>query len=223
MRNVIVIAPHPDDETLGCGGTILRHINKGDCVTWVIVTCATEEIGYSKEKIKIREKEIDKVAKMYGFKNTYKLNFTTTDLENIDKREIIKKVSKCIDETNAEIMYVPNWSDVHSDHKIVSEVAISCSKWFRHPTIKEVYFYETLSETEFGINNSVNRFNPNVYININEYIDKKIEIMNVYESEMGEFPFPRSNEAIKALAMVRGATVGVEYAEAFMLLKKIID
>lgn len=223
MKNVVVIAPHPDDETLGCGGTILKHISKGDNVYWVIVTCANEELGFTKEAIENRKKEIEIVSKMYGFKKVYNLSFPTTQLEKVDKRTLVEKISNCILETEANILYIPNWGDVHSDHKVVSEAAISCTKWFRYPKVKTVYSYETLSETEFGINNSINKFNGNVFVNIDEFLDKKIEIMKVFKSEMGVFPFPRSEEAIRALAMVRGSNVGCNYAESFMLLRQIID
>lgn len=223
MKNVVVIAPHPDDETLGCGGTILKNINEGNNVYWVIVTNSSEELGFSKESIDNRKKEIDIVSRMYGFKAVYNLNFPTTKLENIDKSDIIKKISDCIIETNAEIIYIPNWGDVHSDHRIVAEAAISCTKWFRYPSVKTIYSYETLSETEFGINNSINRFNGNVFVNIEKFIEKKSEIMNVFKSEVGEFPFPRSEEAIRALAMIRGTAVGCKYAESFMLLRQFID
>lgn len=223
MNNVVVIAPHPDDETLGCGGAILKHISKGDNVYWVIVTCANEEIGFTKESIENRKMEIEIVSKMYGFKKVYNLDFPTTQLEKVDKRTLVEKISNCILETEANILYIPNWGDVHSDHKVVSEAAISCTKWFRYPNIKTVYSYETLSETEFGINNSINKFNGNVFVNIDDFLDKKIEIMKVFKSEMGVFPFPRSEEAIRALAMLRGSNIGCNYAESFMLLRQIID
>ena len=223
MNNVVVIAPHPDDETLGCGGAILKHISKGDNVYWVIVTCANEEIGFTKESIENRKREIEIVSKMYGFKKVYNLDFPTTQLEKVDKRTLVEKISNCILETDANILYIPNWGDVHSDHKVVSEAAISCTKWFRYPKVKTVYSYETLSETEFGINNCINKFNGNVFVNIDEFLDKKIEIMKVFKSEMGVFPFPRSEEAVRALAMVRGSNIGCNYAESFMLLRQIID
>ncbi|MDZ7543592.1 PIG-L family deacetylase, partial [Clostridium perfringens] len=142
-----------------------------------IVTCGNEELGFTKEQIKIREKEIFTVTNMYGFKKIYNLKFPTTQLEKIDKRELVERISKCISEANAEILYIPNWGDVHSDHRIVAEAAMSCTKWFRNPSVKTIYAYETLSETEFGINNSIGKFNGNVFVNIEKFIDKKIDIM----------------------------------------------
>ena len=221
--NVMVIAPHPDDETLGCGGTLLKHRENGDKIFWVIVTAISKSLNLSEERKKSRDKEIEKVSKIYGFSKVFKLNLPTIELDTIPTKEIVDKLSNCIKETECEILYIPNYSDVHSDHKFVADAAISCTKWFRYPSIKKVMVYETLSETEFGINNNLNNFNPNVFVNIEEYIDKKIDIMNIFESEVFELPFPRSNEALKALAIYRGVACGYKSAEAFMMLKEIID
>jgi LmbE family N-acetylglucosaminyl deacetylase len=96
---------------------------------------------------------------------------------------------------------------------------MSCSKWFRYNTVKKVYAYETLSETEFGINN----FSPNVFVNIERFLEKKLEIMNIYKSEIEEAPFPRSSDVVSGLSKFRGAASGYRNAEAFMLLRERIE
>ncbi len=221
--NILAIAPHPDDETLGCGGTLLKHKEHGDKIYWVIVTCIGDSFKISEERKIKREKEIEVVSNLYNFEKVYKLNFPTTELDTVPMKNIVEKISECIIDSQCEILYIPNYSDVHSDHKLVSEASISCTKWFRYPTIKKVLAYETLSETEFGINGSLNNFNPNIFINIEEYIEKKIEIMNIFESEVAYMPFPRSSEVINALSIYRGATSGYKNAEAFMLLRERLD
>jgi LmbE family N-acetylglucosaminyl deacetylase len=102
---------------------------------------------------------------------------------------------------------------------VVFNAVAAGTKWFRHPSVRRVLAYETLSETDFGLNASPG-FKPNVFVDITHFIDKKIEAANVYASELGKFPFPRSPEAIRALASVRGATSGFQAAEAFELLRE---
>lgn len=221
MKNVIVIAPHPDDETLGCGGTILRHIDEGDNVYWLIITQMNQEDGFPEEKINKRNQEIEDVQKKYGFNSYHILGYGTTKLDSVPTNKIINDIGNVFSKIKPEVVYVPYRGDIHTDHKVVFDAVLSCTKWFRYGSIKRVLAYETLSETEFGINPDANSFRPNIYINISDYLEKKIEIMKLYESEIGEFPFPRSEQAIKSLAWLRGAAAGCQAAEAFMLLKEI--
>ena len=222
MSKVLFVAPHPDDETLGCGGTILKYKNEGHKIFWLIVTSSFEDDGFDKKSIEEREKEIIKVKEKYGFQGIYNLNYRTTFLETYPRTEIIKSISAIIDKTKPDILFIPNGNDVHSDHRVINEASWSSSKSFRKRTIKEIYSYETVSETEFAQPFKSHVFIPNVFCDISEYISEKLEIMKIYNSEIKPHPFPRSLENLKALAMFRGATAGVKFAEAFMCLKRII-
>lgn len=220
MNNkVIIITPHPDDETLGCGGSILKHIQNGDQVSWVIVTQMNQKF-YSLEKINTRNKEIKKVNENYCFTKVFQLPFCAAKLGEIEKEELINGISHVFSEVNPNIIYVPYRNDIHSDHKIVFDAAMVCTKWFRYPSVQKVLVYETLSETDFSMNPDSTGFRPNVFVNIEEYIEQKIEIMKIYESEIDAHPFPRSEESIRALATLRGSAAGFKAAEAFMLLKE---
>ncbi|WP_333860848.1 PIG-L deacetylase family protein [Clostridium sp.] len=223
MSNVVIIAPHADDETLGCGGTILKYVREGYKVYWVIVTSMTEELGFSKERINNRESEIEDAADEYKFEKVFKLEFPTMELDRIPFKDLVDKISRCIIDTKCEILYIPNYGDIHSDHRIVSEASLCCTKWFRYNTVKKVYAYETLSETEFGINNSLESFRPNVFINIEDFIEKKLEIMGIFKSEVGRAPFPRSEDVVRGLSIFRGGASGYKNAEAFMLLRERIE
>lgn len=218
-KSVIVIAPHPDDETLGCGGTLLLLKNKGYSINWLIVTTLSQESGFSKNRIESRRTEINLVNKEYDFDGMFNLNIPTTKVDEIPQGSLIQKISDVFNEVKPNIVFLPFYNDVHTDHKKIAEAAISCTKWFRYPYIEKVLFYETISETDFNINSSVKSFEPNVYIDISKYIDKKIEIMNIYKSEISAFPFPRSEKAIRSAAFLRGAQSGVEAAESFELLR----
>lgn len=219
-KNVVILTPHPDDETLGCGGTLLRHVNQGDKVFWLIVTTMGDTFPQDK-KIK-RAQEIKNVAINYQFEKTFELGFEAATLDQVPDGELIGEISKVFQEILPNIIYVPYPSDIHSDHKAVFDGTMACSKWFRYPSVEKVLAYETLSETDFIMNPDANGFRPNVFVNIESFLDKKIEIMKVYESEISEFPFPRSVKAIQSLAYIRGAASGFEAAEAFMILKERI-
>ena len=114
---------------------------------------------------------------------------------------------------------LPYPGDVHSDHRVTFEAVSACTKWFRHRTVKRVLAYETLSETDFGIDPRDAQFKPNLFVNISDYLEQKLQLMRVYSSELGEFPFPRSEKSLRALAQIRGAQAGCEAAEAFMSLR----
>ncbi|MBA7592854.1 hypothetical protein ES708_35050 [subsurface metagenome] len=131
-------------------------------------------------------------------------------------------MSKVLFEIKPEIIYLPNRSDVHTDHQITFKTAYSCTKNFRYPFIKKILMYETLSETEFAPALPENTFIPNVFVDVEKYIEKKLKIFSIYESEVMKYPFSRSLNGIKTLARYRGNYIGVEYAEAFTLIKEII-
>ena len=222
MSSVLVVAPHPDDETLGCGGTLLRHIAEGDQVHWLIMTKITKKIGFTKKIIESRTKEIEQVASSYGFESVKQASFITTRLDTYPKSDLIKKVSKTVNIVNPDTVYLPYRRDVHSDHAEVFDAVAACTKSFRYPSIKKVRAYETISETEFSISPDDIGFKPNMWVDISGYLDRKIEIMKMYSSEVEQHPFPRSEQNIRALATYRGAVAGVIAAEAFISLKEII-
>ncbi|NQT23519.1 MAG: PIG-L family deacetylase [Candidatus Omnitrophica bacterium] len=217
MKRVMIVAPHPDDETLGCGGTILKLKKQKKEIYWVIVTNISVKQGFSPRKVDTRQNEIEKVAKFYGFDNVYKLDYPTAMLEAISVKDIIDRFSSVINKIKPDSIFIPYQNDIHFDHRITSQAVISCTKTFRTPFIKRLSMYEVISETEFG--SSV--FVPNSFCDITDYTDKKIKAMKIYKGEMGKHPFPRSEEAIMAQAVLRGATAGYKHAEAFHLLKEI--
>lgn len=222
MNDILVVATHPDDETLGCGGTLFNHKNRGDRIHWLIVT-EQPNSGSNSSFFEQKKSEIKKICAFYDFDSVNLLSIPTTKVDEVAKSKLIDKISKVFCEVKPSVIYLPFCHDVHSDHRCVFDAAYSFTKSFRFPFIKEVYMMETLSETEFSPAIAGHAFTPNVFVNITSFIGKKIEAIQIYKSEIQEHPFPRSIENIKALALHRGATAGVKFAESFMLVKSIIN
>lgn len=221
MANIIIISAHPDDEIIGAGGTLLKHVRNGDKVYWLIVTNVSEEYGFSAERVASRQKEIEKVAALTGIAGTFKLDYPTMRLHSGTLLDLVPKISGVFQEVQPEVVYVMNRSDAHSDHRIVFDAVMACTKSFRYPYIKKILMYECISETEFAPALPEKQFLPTYFVDISDFMDQKLEIMKVYDSELGDHPFPRSLDNIRALAHFRGASSGVHYAEAFQLLKLI--
>lgn len=221
MTNVMVISPHADDETLGCGGALLRHRQENCTLAWLLVTEVLEEHGFTLEQVKSRKSEIEQVSKAYGFSKTISLDLPPANLDSLPLGSLITPLSDAIRNFEPEIVYLPFPGDAHSDHSVVFNAAMACVKSFRNPYVRSIRVYETLSETDFGVDPAKRPFQPNLYINISDFLDRKIEIMKLYEGEILPAPFPRSEETIRAQATVRGAVTGTRAAEAFMIIREV--
>ena len=146
------------------------------------------------------------------------LEFPTTKLDIVPDSELINAVSSVFHIFQPEEIFLPHPGDIHSDHRITFDAVAACTKWFRYPSVKRVLAYETLSETEFSMV-AQNAFLPNVFIDIEPHLKRKLELLKIYRTEMGKFPFPRSEIAVRALAERRGSQAGCFFAEAFQLLR----
>jgi LmbE family N-acetylglucosaminyl deacetylase len=217
MSKVLVIAPHPDDETLGCGGTLYRHKHEGDELYWCIITEISVEAGWSEETVQKRDTEIDAVAEKYGFSGVFNFQMPTTKIDTLPLSDLIEKLTEVYKKVGPEVIYMPFAHDVHTDHQLIAKALQSTFKWFRHPQIKKVLMYETPSETEFNFVDD-RTFQPNMFVNISNYLEDKIEVMKIYDSEMRAFPFPRSEKTVRSLAAFRGSQSGYEAAESFELV-----
>ena len=217
MTKVLIIAPHPDDETLGCGGTILRHKKENDKVHFLIFTHVYENMGWDKQFVKKRDLEINQIIKTYNF-DTYKnFGIPAKEIDKTDLSILISKLDHYIKKIKPEIIYFPYFNDIHTDHQIISKVTFSCLKSFRNPFIKQALMYEVLSETNFNHLHN-NSFKPNYYVDISKFIKKKLSILKIYKSEFKPHPFPRSEESVKALSIIRGSEAGFKFAEAFKIV-----
>ena len=221
MNRVLAIAPHPDDETLGCGGTLLRHKALGGSIHWLIVT-AMDPKRFTDEEREHRRSELERVAKVYDFDSVVTLGLPTARLETLPMDELVAGIGQAVASIEPDTIYVPFPGDAHTDHRAVYTASAAATKWFRYPSVKRVLACEILSETDFALNPSSLAFCPNSYTDISQWLERKLDIMRMYAGEMGDHPFPRSETSIRALAALRGAQCGASAAEAFMLLKEII-
>ena len=218
MRKILIIAPHKDDEIIGAGGTLIKHIKRGDEVYVCVMTKGVEPL-FREDGVGIREAQI--CHERIGVKKSFFLDFPAVLLEKEDRYKVNNSLLQVISEIKPEIVYIPHWGDMQKDHQLVAEAAMVCLRPKYMPQPKRIYAYETLSETGWNAPNVQNAFIPNVFVDISEELDEKIDAMSCYKSQLGAFPDARSLEAIEALAHYRGAVMNMKAAEAFVLIREI--
>jgi N-acetylglucosamine malate deacetylase 1 len=220
-NTVAIIAPHADDEALGCAGTIKVLHNAGYNIHWILVTDMSTSTAYSVKQKEVRARQIAQIKNYFSFHSTVELRYEPATLSDLPKRDLIGRMKGIFEKIKPEIIFIPYRNDVHSDHREVYDACVAASKVFRTPFIKKTICYETLSETEFELTPEMKGFNPNVFVNITAHMEYKLGAIEIYDDQLGEFPFPRSYEAVVALSKYRGLQAGYLNAEAFMLLKDL--
>ncbi len=221
MKRILVIAPHADDEILGVGGTIAREVSDGNEVYICVVTHGEEPLFPSEIVEKLRKETIQ--AHTYlGVTKTYFLEYPAVMLENVERYKLNESIMNVVRDIKPDEVYIPHMGDMQKDHQIVNEAAMVAVRPKYEHKIRAVYAYETLSETEWNIPNTVNAFIPNVYRNITDFLEDKKKALEFFSTQVSAFPDPRSLEAVEALAKYRGSTVEVKAAEAFMLIREIL-
>ena len=218
---ILVIAPHPDDEVLGCGGTILKHSKKGDEVFLCVVT-KTYTPDWSEEDTKVRKKEVEASNKILGIKKTYFLDYPTVKLDTVPQKELNDAISKIVKNVKPDIALIPFIGDLNRDHRIVSESSLVALRPSVNFSVKKIWSYETISETEWALPVKKNMFRPNVYIDISDTLKTKLKAMLAYKSELRDHHHPRSLETLSVLAEKRGSEVCLKFAEAFMSVRDIV-
>jgi LmbE family N-acetylglucosaminyl deacetylase len=220
---IMVIAPHPDDEVLGAGGTIAKLSSEGNNVYVVVVTKGDKEI-FSEQLIKAGRREAEKADKILGVKKTFFLEgFPAAKLDTVPHYLLNDELTRLVKEISPEICFIPFFNDLHLDHRLIFDSAMVALR----PTpdnkfLRAIYSYETLSETNWNVTNPSLSFVPNIYFDISDYINKKVEALKIFNSQIKAFPHERSVESVIALSKFRGSTVGLRNAEAFMLIREIL-
>jgi N-acetylglucosamine malate deacetylase 1 len=219
-NNILIIAPHPDDEVLGCGGVIKRYTEEGHRVYILIATRGTARLFLDEKIIRVRSQALQAHG-LLGVKETFFFDFPAPELDTVSQAKISESISELINKLRTDILFIPHRGDIHRDHYIVFNAALVSARPIGKRNIRAIYSYETLSETEWAAPFSDDAFIPDHFVNIEQYFQSKIEAMSCYTKQIRPFPHSRSLEAIEALAKFRGATVGFSLAEAFMTIRTI--
>lgn len=216
-ERILVIAAHPDDGALGCGGAISRHVREGNEVYLCIVTKVYTP-DWTEKHLANRDKEIEKSNSLLGIKKSYSLDFPAVKLDTVPQKTLNDALSRVVSELQPHQVYLPHQGDLNRDHRLIFEAALVATRPVGS-RIRSIMSYETLSTTEWG--QTIAPFVPNVYVDIAETFETKLRAIEAYEDEMRAYPHPRSPEVVRALAVKRGSEAGVALAEAFMLIREL--
>jgi len=218
--NILIIAPHPDDEILGCGGTIAKYATHGDDIYVTVVTKGTNDL-FSKDLIEEGRRECRTADAFLGVKETIFMDFPAAKLENVPRYKLNDGFLKIMREIKPDIVYLPFRGDMQLDHKLTVDAAMVALRPKYNHIVRKILMYETLSETGWDVPNTMNDFIPNVYEDVSLYMDKKLKALSIYKSQISEFPNARSIKAVEALATFRGTMMNLRAAEAFSLAREI--
>ena len=228
MKQIFVIAAHPDDEVLGCGGTIVKHVHDGDEVHVLILAEGMTSRDDTRDR-KGREKDIIKLKdmaneahKILGTCSTKLLDFPDNRMDSVDLLDIIKVIENEINEIYPEIIYTHHSNDLNVDHRITHQAVFTACRPEPGAIVKKIYCFEVPSSTEWQAHMARAPFMPYTFVDISDTLEKKLVALKSYESEMKPWPHSRSIKAVAHLARWRGASVGFEAAEAFSLSRDLV-
>lgn len=214
-KNVLVIAAHPDDELLGSGGTLKKLINNGNKVITVIFAKGRkEEEGHMKQAILMANKHL-------GIEEVIFLEYPNLLLETFPLHVINKEIEALIAKYEPYMIFTHHYGDINMDHQILFQAVLTAARPLPGKKPIELLCFETVSSSEWSQHTNDKAFKPNYYVDITETIEIKLESLQFYDVEMKPFPHPRSYKGVEHLAQVRGMTVGVEYAEAFEIIRRV--
>jgi len=220
VRCALVIAPHPDDEVLGCGGTISRLTRSGRQVHVAIVTQGSPP-AFDEAAVQRVRRETHYAHRLLGLTKTHFCGFPAAELDQVPHREVNAAIGAIVEAVAPDTLFLPFVGDVHLDHQLCFTSGLVAARPRRNGYPARVLAYETLSETNWYAPYVTPGFTPNVFVDISEDLERKIEAFGCYGSQVQAFPSERSVEAIRALATLRGATVFKSAAEAFVLLREV--
>lgn len=225
---ILVIAAHPDDEVLGCGGTIARFTNQ----SWSIFSLILGEgitARDSKRNIKKRRKELDCLKaqvyaanKILGVKKVFAYDFPDNRFDSVPILQIIKKIEEVKKKVLPSVVYTHHFGDLNVDHRVTYDAVMTACRPLKQESVREIYSFEVPSSTEWTGPRRDMRFVPNRFIDISDTVDRKIKALKYYRREMLPYPHPRSVQGVMLLAKNRGLEVGLKYAEAFTTIRQII-
>lgn len=224
---VLVVAAHPDDEVLGCGGTIARHVAEGDRVHVVFFTDGVgarhrEKTGEDNAEIAARNESAKRAAEIFKIPRPVTLGFSDNRLDSVDLLDLVGAVEKIGRSIKPSIIYTHWAGDLNIDHRLVYQAVITAFRPMADSSVRKICAFEVPSSTEWGDKSVTMPFQPNMFVAIDKYQDVKREALDAYEQELRPFPHPRSHLALESLARWRGAESGMHAAEAFVVIRERI-
>ncbi|NTV99791.1 MAG: PIG-L family deacetylase [Oscillochloris sp.] len=219
--NVLVVAAHADDEVLGCGGVTARHAAQGDSVHVLIVTRGIPEI-FPPAHVDEIFRELRAAHELLGGASIHFLDFPAPQLDTIAGHVLADAIKGIIDTLRPEIVYAPYQGDLHGDHQAVYWATLVATRPINDCSVRQLLCYETLSETDWASPFGGNSFTPTVFVEITDYIELKLKAMSCYRTQLKASPHSRSLQSLESLARLRGGTVSVPAAEAFMLVREVV-
>ena len=224
QNNVLIVVPHTDDESIAMGGTIKKHINKGDVVSAISMTDGVGARDNLTNENKIfRKNSAILASQILGFNWIDSFEFADNKLDTYPLIEIVKCIESVKNKIKPNIVYTSSPSDLNIDHRILANAVLTAFRPQPYESCKEIRFFEVASATDFGHHSVTGKFLPNLFISIEEEWPYKLKALDAYKSEIRDFPHSRSKEGIKNLAEYRGKQIGIPMAEAFEVIRKLED
>ena len=220
LGKTLIVAPHPDDEVLGCGGTIARLADSGQEVHVMIVTRGYEP-AFSDESVGKVRSELAEAHKILGVAQCHFLDLPAAALDTLPGAQLNSAIGGLVQKISPDTLFLPFVGDIHRDHQLIFTAGLVAARPRGPDVPRRIYAYETLSETNWAAPGLTETFAPNVFFDVSETIERKLQAFACFESQVKPFPDERSLKTIEALANVRGSTVYLSSAEAFMLLREI--
>jgi len=222
--SILVIAAHPDDEVLGCGGTIRRHVEEGERVDILFICDGVGARGYTVESSEgeIRREAGCKAAEILGAQEPRFLDLPDNQLDTLPLLSVVKAIEEVLEELQPHTVYTHHSGDLNIDHSLINRAVLTACRPQPEEFVKNIYAFEVASSTEWSEPAHDAVFTPNHFVDIATCLDAKLGALEAYEFELRPFPHPRSKEAVMALAQWRGASAGLEAAEAFQVLRQIV-
>lgn len=224
MKNniVMVVAAHPDDEVLGCGGAIAKHSAQGDEVHVVFLADGeTSRLSATEQDQLDREQAAKKAGGILGVKSHHFLKLPDNRLDSLPLLEVIRPLEDRINSIKPAIVYTHHAGDLNVDHRAAYQSVLTACRPQPYASVKQIFTFEVLSSTEWS-GSDMQPFVPNTYMDISRYLEQKLDALNAYKKEMKPAPNSRCVAHVKSLALHRGYTVGMNFAESFMLIRNII-
>jgi LmbE family N-acetylglucosaminyl deacetylase len=219
FNNVLVVASHPDDEVLGCGGTLYNLKKNGAKISGLFLSDGESSRKHPKinKLILDRKKQAIKAGKIIGIKKITFGNFPDNSMDSVPILKIIQFIENKIKAIKPDAIFTHFENDLNVDHQITSKAVITACRPTKDQTVKSIFFFEILSSSEWNISVKKKNFKPNYFVDITKSIKFKLKALKCYKREMRKWPHPRSIEGVKILSKTRGSTVGLSNAEAFIL------